>query len=86
MKSNRLLFPVCMATLAALCGCAGPVIHAPDRGRFGDAVQKCVASAHDRNACARLANQRCGAGFEVFEMDAVEEDGVERRAFHFRCL
>ena len=47
---------------------------------------RCVGGSFDRNFCVQYANQRCAAGFEVFEKEAAEEDGVVRRAYYFKCI
>jgi len=81
---------ICIVALQFLAGCAGSVAVGPrgsqdqNGGRAG--AQKCIGGSFDRDFCAQMANRRCGSGFEVFEMDAKEEDGVARRAYYFKCL
>jgi hypothetical protein len=72
--------------LLVLCGCAADPTAARDPIPVREGAQRCLASGHDRNFCAQLASAKCGAGFEVFEMDAKDDDGVVRRGYHFRCL
>ena len=75
--------------LSLLAGCANGGANSratspsQDAARYGP--QKCLGGSFDRNFCSQMANQRCGGGYEVFEMDAKEEDGVTRRAYYFKC-
>jgi len=71
-------------SLLLLSGCAA--VAPQGQSDMRDPVRKCIASSQDRDACARMANQLCPSGFEVFEKDAAEDDGVVRRSFHFKCL
>ena len=82
----------CLYLVCALCflaGCAGGGANSraasPSQDAARDGPQKCTGGSFDRNFCAQLANRRCGGGYEVFEMDAREEDGVTRRAYYFKC-
>jgi len=81
MKAHTLFGSMILATPVLLSGCA-----TGDRAPAADGAQRCMATGLDRNACARFANASCGGNFEVFEMDAPGDDGVMRRAYHFRCL
>lgn len=86
MKSHCMLAYMFALTLLVVSGCVSAGVATQNPTPFHDRVQKCVASSHDRNACMQFANQRCAGGFEVFEMDAAEGDGVVRRAYYFKCL
>ncbi len=73
-----------LTMLMLLAGCATREPGA--RGNIPVGDQRCVASSLDAKSCAQYANLRCSMGFEVFEKEAKEDDGVVRRAFYFKCL
>ncbi|MBI3714475.1 MAG: hypothetical protein HY255_00585 [Betaproteobacteria bacterium] len=78
---------LCLAVLMLLSGCAAvDPQNQSSQSKLRDPVRKCIASGSDRDGCARMASQLCPSGFEVFEKDAPEDDGVVRRSYHFKCL
>ena len=46
---------------------------------------KCFGSGMDRKTCIGDASRLCSMGFELFEKDAVGEDGETRTGLYFRC-
>jgi len=78
------LYGMMAFTLALVSACAadGGAIRKNPVGR--DEVLRCIGG--ERAGCAQFASARCPAGFEIFEKDTPEEDGVVRRAFYFKCL
>lgn len=73
------------AALLVLCACAGAGVVPRNVVPVDERPRKCIGS-NERNACTQYATQRCGGGFDVFEMDVPGDDGVARRAYYYKCL
>ena len=87
MKSH-LRFATLVVSILVGAGCATSADPArtakPERER--DPPQKCLGAGMDRRVCIQIASQRCYAGFDIFEQDVAEEDGVVRNGLYFKSL
>ena len=85
--NSHLRFAPLVVSLLVGAGCttsADPARAAtPERER--DQPQKCLGAGMDRRVCIQIASQRCYAGFDIFEQDVTEEEGVVRNGLYFKC-
>ena len=86
MKSSiRFAALVACCLFGAGCTTSAIPVNTAKVEREWEKPQKCLGAGMDRRVCIQIAGQRCHSGFDIFEQDVAEQDGVVRNGRYFKC-